>query len=98
MTYTYRDDKFAQQLADAKAAADQRRIILEEKKRQLGELRVAARMVQEMAVEAARVQEEIHELVTGIKRLPPPIHGGRAGLLAATQEIRDHQRTKKATA
>lgn len=100
MTYTYKgpSSAFERQLAEAKATAAERQLSLEEKKKQLGELRAAARMADEFAAEEARVAEEIDEIITGIKKLPPPRYGGRAGLIAATQEIRDYQRTRKGPA
>lgn len=94
MTYSYRNDPLSRQLADAKAAADARRAALEEKKKHLGELRAAARMAEEFAIEEARVTEEIERMATGIKRLPPPRYGGPKGLEAAVQEIRNHQKAK----
>ena len=95
MTYAYRSEPFTKKLDDAKAAAEARKVALEEKKRQLGELRAAARMAEEFAIEEARVTEEIARISGGIKRLPPPIYGGPKGLEAAMQEIRDHQKNKR---
>ena len=95
MTYAYRSDPASQRIAEAKAAAAARKSALDEKKKQLGELRAAARMAEEFAVEEARVTEEIERISTGIKRLPPPKHGGPKGLEAAMLEIRNHQKNKR---
>jgi hypothetical protein len=85
----------AKQIAEAKAIAAARQMSLEEKKLQLGELRAAARMADEFAAEEARVAEEIERIITGVKRLPPPRYGGRAGLLAAAREAKEFTQRRK---
>jgi len=95
MTYAYKSDPASQRIAEAKVAAAARKAALDEKKKQLGELRAAARMAEEFAVEEARVTEEIERISTGIKRLPPPKYGGPKGLEAAMLEIRNHQKNKR---
>ena len=65
MTYTYRGhgSAFERQLAEAKAAAAERQASLEDKKRQLGELRAAQRMADEFAAELLTPKAEIEPLL-----------------------------------
>ena len=85
----------AKQIAEAKAIAAARQMSLEEKKLQLGELRAAARMADEFAAEEARVTAEIEQIITGVKKLPPPRFGGHAGLIAATKEAKEYKRKRR---
>ena len=82
-----------ERLDKAKEAARQE---LKERRTLLMNLRREQKRLEELRADIATVDKEVRHLTAIPAPLPPPIHGGPAGLRAATQEIASYNRRNKA--
>jgi hypothetical protein len=77
---------YAQEIAAAQAEAEARKADAAEVREELRALQAAKRKADEFTAQKRATEEAIFELTNGVKRLPPPIYGGRRGLEAAAAE------------
>ena len=98
MAYQYKgQDTYAAQLAKAQAETEARRAALDERRRQLKELKAAEKQAEKLAAEQAAVEREI-ERRSNAKALPEPVYGGPRGLAAAAKEAAGWWTRKQASA
>ena len=68
---------------------------LEHKERELQAIREAEAALARINHKRRVVQDQITEVTSTPRRLPPPIHGGRKGLLEATREAAEHDKRRR---
>jgi hypothetical protein len=87
VSYQYKGNQtYAQEIAAAQAEAEARKADAAKAREELRALQAAKRKAEEFAAQQRATEEAIFELTNGVKKLPPPIHGGRRGLEAAAAE------------
>ena len=95
MTYQYRGSlSIEQELAAAEEAKEEARQRIQERRSQLRQLREARKALEDMTEIEDRLSREIHKLTLAKPSLPEPIYGGRSGLKAADEEIRQYNRSR----
>jgi hypothetical protein len=67
---------------------------LEHKERELQAIRDAEAALARLHQKNRMAQNQLAE-ATAVKRLPPPIHGGRKGLLEAAKERADYEKRRR---
>jgi len=79
------------QTSDYLAGLRKRQVIaqaeLEHKRAELAQIRAAEQELARISAEQTRLDKELKAARTNPSKLPPPIHGGPAGLKAAAAEI-----------
>lgn len=99
MNYAYKGTQtIEQELAAAQAEVEERRAAAAAAREQLRALKAAKRQAEQIAAQQEATEREIYRLAHGVRQLPPPIYGGRAGLEAAAREAHGWWTRKKAMA
>lgn len=83
-----------QEIAAAEAAKEEARERIQERRSQLRKLRESRKQLEDMVQAEVRLTAEIHKLTVTKPALPEPRYGGKQGLRAAVEEMRQYNRTR----
>ena len=97
MAYAYKGDlTIEQELAAIEQEKADALARIEERRKQLAKLRSARREVRTLISHEHRLVTELHKLTGVPVPIAEPVHGGREGLKAAAEEIREFEARKRA--